>query len=175
MTRFTLFSLALAGLLCAIAACSPGTSAPDGTPQAPKTAAGDAPAGNAWIANGASACDRFLTPEVVGQVFKNANGHNKKLSAQGCSFENADFSSISITLMAAGPAALDAHMKYLAEPVPLAGVGDRAVRSATGIEAVKGQDRMCSIDVMPPFGNKLSGEALAQKTGEICNQLFALP
>jgi hypothetical protein len=59
--------------------------------------------------------------------------------------------------------------------VPLPGVGDKAVRSATGVEAVKGNDRMCGIDVMPPFGNKLSGDALAQKLGEICNKLFALP
>ena len=66
-------------------------------------------------------------------------------------------------------------MKYLTDPVPVAGVGDKAVRTMLGIEAAKGADRMCSIDVMPPFATKTSGEALAHKLGTICNQLFALP
>lgn len=171
MDRLILFSI-VAG--CLTAGCSQGTSSPGHDPQAQTTAGSNASAGNAWIANGASACEKYLTPEFVARIFKNVNGHSKKLNSQGCNFENADFSSINITLMAAGPAVFDAHMQYLTNPVPLAGVGDRGVRSATGVEAVKGQDRMCSIDVMPPFGNKLSGEALAQKTGEICNKLFAL-
>ncbi len=172
MTRFIFLSIA-AG--CSIAACSQRTSAPGGDPRASKTAGSDAAAGSAWIANGATACDRFLTQDVVGQIFKNANGHSKQLSAQGCSFETPDFASINITLAAGGPSVFNAHQKYLSDPVPLGGVGDKAVRTATGIEAVKGQDRICGIDVMLPFGNKLSGEALAQKTGEICNRLFALP
>jgi hypothetical protein len=171
MTRFILLSI-VAG--CAITACSRGTSAPGGDQPAPKTAGGDAPAGSAWIANGATACEKYLTPEFVAQIFRNAAGSRKTLSAQACSFETPDFASINITLSAAGPSVFDAHQKYLTDPVPLAGVGDRAVRSATGIEAVKGRDRMCGIDVMPPFGNRLSGEALARKTGEICNKLFAL-
>jgi hypothetical protein len=128
-----------------------------------------------WVANGASACEKYLTPDFVGQIFKNPAGQAKKRGVQGCGFETPDFASISITLAAGGPSVFDAHQKYLTNPVPLDGVGDKAVRTAAGIEAVKGQDRMCGIDVMPPFGNKLSGEALAKKLGEICNKLFALP
>jgi hypothetical protein len=131
--------------------------------------------GQLWPNNGAIACEKYLTPDFVGQIFKNPTGHAKKLSAQGCSFETPDFASINITLAAAGPAVLIAHQKYLSNPVPLSGVGDKAVRTASGIEAIKGQNRMCGIDVMPPFGNKLSGEALAKKVGEICNKLFSLP
>lgn len=43
-----------------------------------------------------------------------------------------------------------------------------------GVRAVKG-DRFCNIYVKPPFGNKIKGEAIAQKLGEVCNKLFALP
>jgi len=131
--------------------------------------------GQLWPNNGAIACEKYLTPDFVGQIFKNPAGHAKKLSAQGCSFETPDFASINITLSSAGPAVFAAHQKYLSNPVPLSGVGDKAVRTASGIEAIKGQNRMCGIDVVPPFGNKLSGEALAKKVGEICNKLFSLP
>jgi len=131
--------------------------------------------GQLWVANGATACEKYLTPDFAGQIFANPAGHAKQLSAQACSFEAPDFASISITLIAGGPSVFDAHQKYLVDPVPVSGVGDKAVRTASGIEAVKGQNRMCTIDVMPPFGHKLSGEALARKVGELCNKLFALP
>jgi len=169
--------IALISVACTLVACSHGasTTANGGTSANSASASGGSTSGSGWIANGATACGKYLTPDVVGAIFKNAVGKTKKLSGQACSFDTTDFSSISITLIQGGPATLDAHMKYLTNPIPLAGVGDKAVRDATGIEAVKGNDRMCDIDVMPPFGNKLSGEALAQKVGEICNKLFALP
>jgi hypothetical protein len=157
-------TLAIAVLLATVTVCSKSASA-TATPAD----------GQLWVTNGGDACAKYLTPDLVGQIFTNPAGHAKKLSAQGCSFETPDFASINITLTAGGPKAFDAHQKYLSNPVPLSGVGDKAVRTASGIEAVKGQNRMCGIDVMPPFGNKLSGEALAKKLGEICNKLFALP
>jgi hypothetical protein len=159
----------------AIVGCTQDTSAPA---SAATTAGQRAPAsapGSNWTANGATACDKFLTPDVVGAIFKNPAGHSKTTSAAGCIFETPDFASIAITLTPGGPVVFDAHQKYLSDPVPLSGVGDKAVRTATGIEAVRGSDRMCGIDVMPPFGNKLKGEALARKVGEVCNALFALP
>ena len=156
--------IVIACAMCTAAGCTQGNQAS----AAPANAAG-------WVANGARACDEYLTPEFVGAIFKNPAGHSKKLSAQTCSFETPDFASISITLAAAGPAAFAAHQQYLSDPVPLSGVGDKAVRTDTGIEAIKGNDRMCGIDVMPPFGNKLKGEALARNLGELCNKLFALP
>lgn len=167
--RFFLFScVAVLLVACTQRAPTPGqkvsNAAPSGTP-----------ATGAWIANGATACDTYLTTAVVAGILKNPAGHTKKLSPQACAYETTDFASISITLMAGGTTGLDMHMKYLADPVPLPGVGDKAVRTMIGIEAAKGADRMCSIDVMPPFATTTSGEALAQKLGAICNQLFALP
>ncbi len=157
---------------CALAACTQSTSTPgkNGGRAAPSSATGAY-----WIANGATACDTYLTTAVVAGILKKPAGHTKKLSPQACAYETADFASISITLMGGGTTSLDLHMKYLVDPVPVAGIGDKAVRTMVGIEAAKGADRMCSIDVTPPFATTTSGEALAQKLGAICNQLFALP
>jgi len=168
---------ATACAVCVLAACShgapPAAQSGSATPSPGGTAA---PAASAnWTANGATACDRYLTPAVVAEILKNPAGHGKPTSAWSCAYETSDYGNINITLMAVGAAGLDAHLKYLADPTPLAGVGDKAVRTAIGIEAVKGANRMCSIDAMPPFAMKVSGEALAQKLGAICNQLFALP
>ena len=167
---------ATACAVCVLVACSHGTSTPaQSGSTAPSPGGTAAPAANAWTANGATACDRYLTPAIVAEILKNPAGHSKPTSAWSCSYETSDDSSIGITLMAVGTAGLDAHLKYLVDPAPLAGVGDKAVRTAIGIEAAKGANRTCSIDAIPPFAMKVSGEALAQKLGAICNQLFALP
>lgn len=163
---------------CALVACTqsaptPGQNSASASRSTVSTTA--SATGANWTANGATACDTFLTPTIVAGILKNPTGHTKKLSPQACTFETTDFASISITLMPSGTTGLDLHMKYLVDPVPLAGVGDKAVRTMIGVEAAKGADRMCSIDVTPPFATTTSGEPLAQKLGAICNQLFALP
>jgi hypothetical protein len=156
----------VSALLALVIGCSKSASA---------SASASSTNGQPWPNNGAIACEKYLTPDFVGQIFKNPTGHARKLGAQGCTFETPDFASIKIALFAAGPSVFDARQKYLSDPVPLTGVGDKAVRTASGIKAIKGRNRMCDIVVTPPFGNKLSGEALAKKLGEICNKLFALP
>ena len=161
-----------ASVCCALVACSHGTSDNGGQP----AATGSATSSHAnWTDNGATACDTYLTPAVAADILKNPAGHAKRLSGQACSYETADFSSITITLMQGGTTGLDTYIPHLPDPVPIAGIGDKAVRTMLGIDAAKGADRMCSIDLMPPFAAKVSGEALAQKLGVICNQLFALP
>jgi hypothetical protein len=163
-------------VLCALAACtqkSVPTSVQNGG--ASQSIASAPATGAPWIANGATACDTYLTAAVVADILKNPSGHTKKLSPQACAYETTDFANISITLIPGGTNSLDRHLQYLPDPVPLAGVGDKAVRTMLGVEAAKGADRMCSIDVTPPFAATTSGEALAQKLGAICNQLFALP
>jgi hypothetical protein len=166
--------------VCAVcvlfAACSRSapTAAPNGSTSPTSANASANAAGSNWTANGATACDTYLTPAVVAEILKTPAGHGKRLSAWSCAYETAD-GNIDITLMAVGTAGLDLDLKNLPDPTPLAGVGDKAVRTMLGIEAAKGTNRMCNIDVMPPFAAKVSGEALAQKLGAICNQLFALP
>jgi hypothetical protein len=188
----TSLKIVLVCALCALAACSKGGSgtsasesagttasaAPEsaGTPASSASAGSSSASGN-WVANGATACEKYLTPDVVAAILTHPAGRSKTLGAQGCDYETTDSGgSISITLTAAGPAAFDAEQKYFVNPIPLPGVGDKAVRHTTGIEAIKGEDRGCSIQAGgAPGSTKLTGEALAQKLGEICNKLFALP
>ena len=173
MNTVSIRCIVVAGLLAATAACSPGNGS-SGAANAVSVSSSTASSGSDWASNGATACDKYLTADFVAQIFAKPEGHAKKLAGWACSFETSDSSNISITLMNAGPAAFEADQKNLSNPVPIAGIGDKAVNSMTGVEAVKG-NRMCDIGVMPPFGNKLSGAALAQKLGEVCNKLFALP
>jgi len=173
MNTALLRCIVVAGLLAAITACSQGNDS-SGASSAASGSASTATSDSDWASNGATACEKFLTPDFVAQIFPKPEGHAKKLAGWSCSYETSDFSNINITLMNAGAAAFEADQKNLSNPVPLPGVGDKAVNSMTGVEAVKG-NRMCDIGVMPPFGNKLSGDALAHKLGEICNKLFALP
>ncbi len=172
-------AIALVVTLGVLAACSQGASNPPGE-RASAAAAAPTPVtanSNTWIANGATACEKYLTPDVVAAILTHPSGQSKKLSTQACAYSTADFGgTISITLMQVGTAGLDMDLKNLPDPVPLSGVGDKAVRTMLGIEAAKGNDRMCSIDAGgAPGSTKLKGEALAQKLGEICNNLFALP
>jgi hypothetical protein len=133
--------------------------------------------GDTWINNGAHACERYLNSDFVASILTTADGASKPLSGQACSYVTRDAGgSITITLSNAGPAAFDAYQKYLVDPQPLSGVGDRATQSVIGIDAVKGADRSCSIDAGgAPDSLRLKGTALGQRLGTICNQLFALP
>jgi hypothetical protein len=176
MTHPLTYSIAAA--ICVLAACSRGPST-SGSRSASASTTGPAHASNGsqWIANGRTACDKYLTPDVVAKILTHPAGQTKVLSSQGCTYEAADNgATISITLNNGGPATFKAMMPYLTNPLPLSGVGDQAVRSVTGIDAEKGADRGCSIDAGgAPGSTKLTGEPLAQQLGDICNKLFALP
>jgi hypothetical protein len=165
MTPFAFFGITLAVVLCASSGCSKSSGS------------GAGGGGSAWMQNGASACGKYLSHDLVAAILSNPTGTSKTLSSQACSFTSADSGgSISITLTNAGPAAFEAYQKYLVDPVPLPGVGDKASQSLIGIDAVKGADRSCSIDAGGAPGSlKLHGAQLGQELGAICNQLFALP
>lgn len=152
-------------VVCAAAGCSE------------KAGSGHVEAAGAWITHGATACDRYLTSDVVAAILTNPAGTTKTLSAQSCSYATSNGGgTLTITLSNAGPAAFDDYQKYLTNPVPLPGIGDKASQSVIGIVAVKGADRNCSIDAIGAPGSlRLSGAELGQKLGAICNQLFALP
>jgi hypothetical protein len=171
--------VALCVPFAALLACS-HEAPPSGGPAASSasaetgTAKSSAAGAGQWIANGATACDTYLTPDVVGQIFAKTDGHAKRLSGQACAYETPEGSNITITLIAAGRASFDSDPNKQGATV-INGVGDNAVRTASGIEAFKDGKGICQLDVMPPFGNKLSGDALAQTVGEVCNKLFALP
>lgn len=165
MYRFISFPITAIAVVCVGTACT-------------RTAASGGSSGSgAWTNNGATACQRFLTRDVVSAILSNPEGASKALSVQACTFESQDSGgTISITLTVAGPAEFEAYQKYLVDPKPLAGVGDKASQSITGIDAVKGTDRSCSIDAGGAPGSlHVTGPELGQKLGAICNELFALP
>jgi hypothetical protein len=155
----------------ALAACS--HKAPPASNQEAAAPMRASPA-SGWIANGAVACEKFLTPDLVSRIFAKTDGHAKPLSGQACSYETPEGNSINITLIAAPRASFDADPNTQGATL-VGGIGDNAVRTASGIESFKDGKGICQIDVMPPFGNKLSGDALAQAVGVVCNKLFALP
>jgi hypothetical protein len=165
MNRWTPLALIVVAASCASSGCSK-------TPESPRRTGADA-----WIANGATACDRYLSRDVVAAILTNPSGSAKTLSAQACSYTTNDSAgTITITLTNAGPAAFDEYQKYLVNPEPLQGVGDKASQSMIGIVAMKGANRNCSIDAGGAPGSlRLRGAELGQKLGAICNQLFALP
>lgn len=125
-----------------------------------------------WASNGATVCEKYLTPDVTGTIFKK-KGSPKTLSPQSCAY-GSDVDGITITLKLITAESFAAFEKYLVDPKPLAGVGDSAFQSMIGITAIKG-DRGCDIDVDGAGSLKLHDAALASKLGEICNKLFALP
>lgn len=169
-----LSAVLMAASLGPIGACSqsgsPGSSNPNGSgASAPEASLGSVD----WSSHGSTACSQYLTPDLVGQIFDNPNGESKRLSDWSCSFDISDGYSIDIVLITAGAATFDADPNAQGA-TPVNGIGDKAVRTVTGIEAYKAHRGICQIDATPPFRAKLKGDALAQKLGEVCNKLFAL-
>lgn len=124
---------------------------------------------------GGGACAKYLTPDVVGAILSQPAGPPKTLSSQACNVTATDNSgSIAITLNDAGSQSFDAYLKYLSNPQPLPGVGDKAVQALTGIAAFKSPNKGCDIDAGGAPGSlKLSGPALGKALGAICNEVFA--
>lgn len=180
MLRLRSRSIVIVVALCALGACDQRTSSPAGGSDvaSPTTPATSTDAG-AWVNNGASACGKYLTPDVTGAVFKSPAGQSHQSDSRSCTFEtahppNSDFSTINIYLRDGGADSFDMD-PTTRNGTPLQGVGDKAVRTLEdGVQAVKGA-RICSITVKPPFGNKIKGEAMAQELGQVCTKLFALP
>lgn len=170
-------ALSSALCLCALAASSCKRAGAD----APNASSAAAPSGSVrndagdFASRGGDACGKYLTPDIVSSILNGPTTPAKKLSPQGCNVTTVDNAgTISITLTAATPQAFDAYQKYLSNPTPLAGVGDRAVQSTTGISSIKGSNEGCDIDAGGAPGSlKIHGPALGQKLGEICNRIYA--
>lgn len=170
-------ALSSALCLCALAATSCKRAGADASNAASPPAASGAVGNSAsgFASRGGDACAKYLTPDVVSAILDGKTGPATKLSPQGCSVSTLDNGgSISITLNAASSQAFDAFQKYLTDPKPLAGVGDRAVQSMTGISSIKSPNMGCDIDAGGAPGSlKIHGAALGQKLGEICNRIYA--
>jgi hypothetical protein len=162
-----------------VAACtkSASKSAADAptTPAAAAQQAGASGSGSGFANGGGLACEKYLTPDVIAAILNGAPGERKKLSPQSCSVTTTDDAgNLTITLTNATPQGFDAYQKYLVDPQPLSGVGDRAVQSMIGISSIKGNNMGCDIDAGGAPGSlKLRGKALGDKLGAICNKIFA--
>ena len=134
---------------------------------APAHAAAD---GGGWIANGATACEKYLTPDVVAAILRNPAGHARRLDAHSC-----NVGPIYITLAVADIDVFRAEVPRILGAHPMGGVGDGAYWNGAGaVSAVKGHDRGCDISVIDPGAPKIHNAELGQKLGEICNKLFAI-
>ena len=165
--RPCLRSIKFAWIVCVVAACSQGATAPStASPLGSATASAQG-----WIANGASACERYLTPDVVAAILRNLAGPTRRIDGQSC-----NTGAIYISLIVADIDVFRLEVPRIVGTHPFAGVGDGAYWNAAGtsVAAVKGHTRGCHIGVIGA-ATKIQDEALAQKLGEICNKLFALP
>jgi hypothetical protein len=152
-TRILLHSIAAAWI-----ACAPGGA----------SASGDN--GTSWTANGASACENYLTPNVLAAILTMPAGPAARLDADYC-----HTSSIYIHLTVADVDVFRQEVPHIAFAHPMVGVGDAAFWNQAGaFSAVKRPNRRCDISIVGP-PPKIHDYALAQKLGEICNKLFALP
>ena len=124
----------------------------------------------AWSANGGNACEKYLTPAVTNAILASHAAPPKRTDPASCNSYP-----IYIQLSVANVAAFRAQMPRIAGAHPINGIGDAAYWNEAGaLSAVKG-DRGCVINVLVPGSTKVTGEALAQKLGAVCDQLFALP
>ncbi len=187
MHVFGIRLIAVVSATFALAACEQRTagSAGDGEANNPTTSANlalPAPttssAADGWVTNGASACEKYLTPDVIGAIFKSSSGQSHRSDSRSCTFEaahpvNSDYSTINIYLREGGADIFDMD-PTTRNGTPLQGIGDKAVRTQEdGVQAVKGE-RICNIYVKPPYGNKIKGDEMALKLGDVCTKLFAL-
>jgi hypothetical protein len=124
-----------------------------------------------WTANGGTACEKFLTPDVMSAIAIAGPAPAVKDDAQSC-----HSGSVYISLKVADVATFKMEVPRIAMTHPMTGVGDAAYWNHAGaVSAVKAPDRGCDISVIgAPDTTKIKDEALGQKLGDICNKLFAL-
>ncbi len=128
--------------------------------------------GSAWTGNGATACEKYLTPDVVGAILSIPAGQPRRLDANSC-----NSGPIYITLNVADIDVFRMEVPRIVGAHPIGGIGDGAYWNEAGaLSAVKGHDRGCDISVIGYAGAlKVHNAALGQKLGDICNKLFAIP
>jgi len=156
---------ALVAAICTLGACArAGTPADNG-------AASASAANSAWVNNGASACEKYLTPDVLAAILPNPAGLTQRIDGQSC-----HTGAIYISLIVADIDVFRQEVPRIVGTHPFAGVGDGAYWNAAGtsVAAVKGHTRGCHVSMIGA-ATKIQDEALAQKLGDICNKLFALP
>jgi hypothetical protein len=128
--------------------------------------------GQAWTANGASACEKYLTPDVLAAVLVTPSGTAQPMDANSC-----HTGIIYVSLNTENVSSFRLKLSMITGVHLMSGVGDAAYWNEAGaVSAAKGKDRGCDIAIVGAPGQfKLHHAELGEKLGEICNKLFALP
>jgi hypothetical protein len=104
-----------------------------------------ASSGSAWIANGATACEKYLTPAVTAAILRTPPGHAQRADANSCNAYP-----IYIGLKVTSVAVFRQQLPLIAFAHPISGIGDAAFWNDAGaVSAVKG-DRGCDISASFP-------------------------
>jgi hypothetical protein len=126
---------------------------------------------SAWTNNGATACQKLLTPDVLASILRNPAGQPRRLDSNSC-----NVGPIYISLKVADIDVFRQEIPRIFGAHPISGFGDGAYWNEAGaFSAVKGHDRGCDISVIDPGAPKIRNAELGQKLGAICNKLFAIP
>ena len=126
-----------------------------------------------WTANGATACEKYLTPEFIAAVLGDKPEPAKVTGPNSCMTKSG---SLYITLSVKDVTEFRRELPRIAGVHLLSGVGDAAYWNGSGaVSAVKSPNRACLIGVLVQQSAKIHDEELGKKLGEVCNKLFALP
>jgi hypothetical protein len=159
-----------------MASCSPktpsnpadaGATGPGSRGARPAAQAGAANA-SAWTANGASACQNYITPELAKAVLGSDAGPAQRDSAISCHAGD-----IYISLKVQDTDSFRQQLPMIAGVHPMSGVGEAAYWNGADAVTAVSRGRSCLIGVLT--GAVIHGDALGQKLGAVCNRLFALP
>jgi len=103
-----LLTLAFAAVLATLAFTAPALAAPGSS-------------GSAWTANGATACEKYLTPDVVAAILRNPAGKPRRLDANSC-----NVGPIYISLKVADIDVFRAELPRIFQAHSIGGIGDGA-------------------------------------------------
>ena len=133
--------------------------------------------GSAWTKKAATACKQLLTQDFVGGILVHPAGKSDS-AEDSCSYSTNDDATLKIDLAHHITQELwdSSNKQYRPHAKPVAGVGDKAVSDENPpvVHSWKSDGRTCGVMLLSFEQPKLTGDALAKKLGEICNQLFAI-
>ena len=113
-------------------------------------------AGGAWIDNGATACEKYLTPDVVASILRSPAGKPRRLDAHSC-----NVGPIYISLIVADIDVFRMEVPNIFGAHPIAGIGDGAFWNGAGaLSSVKGHSRGCEISVIDPEQRRSTTQSL---------------
>ena len=180
-------TIVLAIALCGSSACSRGAApAQAGTAMDPSGAAANAPSGDTGSMGAiANPCDVITTADVASLFTAPAKARSSAALSpeyKNCQYATKSGDIVDVVVSQLGPGndmAWKTATTYSHIDVPLAGIGDAAMRSNNGTKlAARKGNMFCGMQLSgydSPDSTVTAdrGEALARKLGALCNKVFA--